>query len=142
MTFQTERTILRAYEPADADNLLDHWNSLEIQDLAFIDFAAPRTKRFIEKTAEEIQSNDGLFVMISDKSTGEFIGQFALSMPHRKNRIGDIGLSLVDAYRGKGYGKEILTWGIQHGFRNCGLHRIALGTVEHNAAARALYKSV
>ncbi|KZV61121.1 acyl-CoA N-acyltransferase [Peniophora sp. CONT] len=142
MTFQTERTILRAYEPADADKILEHWNSLEIQDLAFIDYAAPRTKKFIEKTAESVQSNDGLFIMITDKANGQFIGQFSLTMQQRKNRIGHVGLSFVEAYRGKGYGKEILTWVIQHGFKNCGLHRIALGTVEHNTAARALYKSV
>ncbi|KZV61122.1 acyl-CoA N-acyltransferase [Peniophora sp. CONT] len=118
MTFQTERTILRAYEPADADKILELWNSLEIQDLAFVDYAAPRTKN------------------------GEFIGEFSLTMPQRKNRIGDIGISLVEAYRGQGYGREILTWVIQHGFKNCGLHRIALGTVEHNTVARALYKSM
>ena len=49
MAFETERTILRAYEPSDAEKMLEHWNTLEIQDLAFIDYPAPRTKKFIEQ---------------------------------------------------------------------------------------------
>ncbi|VDC02402.1 unnamed protein product [Peniophora sp. CBMAI 1063] len=142
MTFETERTILRAYEPSDAEKIYEHWNSLEIQDLAFIDCAAPRTKKFVEKSAEHIQANDGIFIMVTNKDNGQFIGQFSFTMPSKKNRVGEIGISVVDAYRGKGYGKEILTWVVQHGFRDCGLHRITLGTVEHNTAALALYKSV
>ena len=142
MVFETERTVLRAYEASDVDKVYDLWNSLELQDLAFTDYAAPRTKKFVEKTAESIQSSDGLFIMVSDKATGEFIGEFNLNMPSKKNRVGNIGISVVEAYRGKGYGREILNWVIQHGFKNCGLHRITLGTVEHNTVARALYSSV
>ena len=142
MVFETQRTIFRAYESTDADMLLDLWNSLELQDMAFVDCPAPRTKKFIEQTADSIQSNNGIFIIVSDKATGEFIGEFNLSMPSRKNRAGDIGITVVEAYRGKGYGREILTWVVQHGFRDCSLHRITLGTVEHNTPAIALYKSM
>lgn len=57
-----------------------------------------------------------------------------------------LGLSLVEAFRGKGYGGEAinwaLDWALDWAFESAGLHRVELGAFSYNDAALQLYRKL
>ena len=73
-------------------------------------------------------------------TSGEPIGYIQLSKT--RNRSGQIGLSLLPAYQGKGYGRESINQVLDWGFRWADLHRISIGTVSFNERAVHLHKSI
>ena len=81
-------------------------------------------------------------MIAEDKESGQFLGQLSLAVIFPKTRIAEVGLTLVRESWGKGYGTELMTWAVQLGFEEWGLHRIQLSTSEENTRAIALYKQV
>jgi RimJ/RimL family protein N-acetyltransferase len=61
------------------------------------------------------------------------------SLRHHRNAY--IGITLAKQYRGKGYGKEALNWGMDWAFRHAGLHTLSLTTTSFNQVGINLYKS-
>lgn len=59
----------------------------------------------------------------------------------RHNRNAYIGITLIKGYRGKGYGREALDWGIDWAFRHAGLHSLSLTTISFNEVGARLYAS-
>ncbi|KAJ5164030.1 Acyl-CoA N-acyltransferase [Penicillium coprophilum] len=59
---------------------------------------------------------------------------------HHRNAM--IGISLVDGYRGKGYGGEAINWALDWGFQHAGLHRITIGGFSYNPNALKLYRKL
>ncbi|KAK5123957.1 hypothetical protein LTR85_002154 [Meristemomyces frigidus] len=58
-----------------------------------------------------------------------------------KNRIATLGLVIQDKqHRGKGYGKEVLLWGLEYAFMELGLHRMQLEVYSFNEPAIQLYR--
>jgi len=55
-------------------------------------------------------------------------------------RHGNIGIDILDGYRGQGYGTEAIKWITNWGFMYAGLHRIAIGCISYNEGARRLYE--
>lgn len=58
------------------------------------------------------------------------------------HRHSEIGVGIIAAYQGKGYGTEAIKWALKWGFRYAGLHRIEINAFEWNAGARKLYESI
>lgn len=58
------------------------------------------------------------------------------------HRNGQIGISMLEKYRGKGYGGEMINWILDWGFRRAGLHRIEIGGFSYNPNALKLYRSL
>lgn len=56
------------------------------------------------------------------------------------HRRSEIGINLVQQYRGQGYGTEVIKWVLRFGFRRCNLHRIEISGFEYNAGALKLYE--
>ncbi|KAK3196817.1 hypothetical protein K4F52_000161 [Lecanicillium sp. MT-2017a] len=61
------------------------------------------------------------------------------SLRHHRNAY--IGITLLKQYRGKGYGKEALNWGMDWAFRHAGLHTLSLTTTSFNEVGIRLYRS-
>ncbi|KAJ5513666.1 Acyl-CoA N-acyltransferase [Penicillium fimorum] len=59
---------------------------------------------------------------------------------HHRNAM--IGISLVDGYRGKGYGGEAINWALDWGFQHAALHRITIGGFSFNHNALKLYRKL
>ncbi|KAJ5189113.1 Acyl-CoA N-acyltransferase [Penicillium cf. griseofulvum] len=59
---------------------------------------------------------------------------------HHRNAM--IGISLIDGYRGKGYGGEAINWALDWGFQHAALHRIAIGGFSFNENALRLYRKL
>jgi RimJ/RimL family protein N-acetyltransferase len=59
---------------------------------------------------------------------------------HHRNAM--IGISLIDGYRGKGYGGEAINWALDWGFQHAALHRIVIGGFSYNDNALRLYRKL
>ncbi|TQV94786.1 GNAT family acetyltransferase [Cordyceps javanica] len=59
----------------------------------------------------------------------------------RHNRNAYIGITLARPYRGRGYGREALDWGVDWAFRHGNLHTLSLTTVSFNEVGQRLYES-
>jgi RimJ/RimL family protein N-acetyltransferase len=58
---------------------------------------------------------------------------------HRRT---DIGISILPAYQGRGYGREAIEWALDYAFRRAGLHRVRVRAFEWNAGALRLYEEI
>jgi RimJ/RimL family protein N-acetyltransferase len=83
------------------------------------------------------QPDTGSFVAVAD-DTGEVIGNLAIFLP--RYLVADLGMAVLEAWRGKGVGRALLDAGIQWA-RDHGAHKVALQLWPHNERARRLYES-
>lgn len=70
------------------------------------------------------------------------IGWGGISESLRHNRNAYIGITLARPFRGQGYGREALDWGVDWAFRHAGLHSLSLTTVGFNEVGQRLYEKV
>ena len=85
------------------------------------------------------------------------ITMFKAVLSHTMETVGHIQLMSIDynikacsmgrvliysKYRGKGFGKEMVTMAVQHAFEILGINEIMLGVFDFNKTARAVYKNV
>ncbi|KAF1969263.1 acyl-CoA N-acyltransferase [Bimuria novae-zelandiae CBS 107.79] len=74
---------------------------------------------------------------------GTPIGQIHLSSLRPRlihHRHTEIGLDILPAYQGKGYGSEAIRWALDYAFRRAGLHRVRIRAFEWNTGACRLYE--
>ncbi len=72
---------------------------------------------------------------------GDVLGRGLLWGIDRHNRLAHIGLALRPAYRGQGYGTEVVEVLCSYGFLVLGLHRLQIETLADNAAMIAAAKA-
>jgi len=157
--WETRRTILRQYAPADERAFLDLWCDPVVQRFSFVEYLdPPRTERFLRETIESMDQGSTFFVVVEDKERREVLGHVNLSFkPPPPNCESDggcggrddrdlpdasIGIALKARYRGRGFGTEVMHWLITYGFRELGLRRISLTVVEDNIPALRMYKKI
>ncbi|EPQ54542.1 acyl-CoA N-acyltransferase [Gloeophyllum trabeum ATCC 11539] len=142
--FETDRLVLRAFRESDWEPLLRIWNDPVAQRFLWNDWVVPRGDKFVKDVLKPGMEAATLYVVITLKENreGEFMGWCALAQGNAKNRDAMTEIGLLREYQGKGYGTETLEFIIGYAFRNFGLHRISLGVLEGNAAARAVYKKI
>lgn len=58
------------------------------------------------------------------------------------HRCGQLGISILAPFTGKGYGGEMINWVLDWSFRKANLHRVELGTWSVNHNAIKLYRSI
>ncbi|KAF2168981.1 hypothetical protein M409DRAFT_52959 [Zasmidium cellare ATCC 36951] len=54
----------------------------------------------------------------------------------------DIGINLLRAYQGQGYGTEAIQWSLRWGFKRANLHRMSIGAFAWNQGAIRLYEKL
>jgi RimJ/RimL family protein N-acetyltransferase len=141
--WQTDRTVLRPYTPADEKDFLGLWSDPVVQRLSFIEYLSPtRTEQFLQKTIQAISNGSLFFMVVEEKERREFIGQVSLNFKPPSNRDAAVGIALKDGYRGRGFGTELMLWLITHGFREFGLNRISLTVLQDNISALRMYKKM
>ncbi|KGO77563.1 Acyl-CoA N-acyltransferase [Penicillium italicum] len=59
---------------------------------------------------------------------------------HHRNAM--IGISLVDGFRGNGYGGEAINWALDWAFQHAGLHRVSICAFSFNHNALKLYRKL
>lgn len=140
--FETNRLVLRAFRPSDADMMLEFMNDVEVQANTTLDAVVPRTEKWKEENPHKWAEAPGLFVVVELKGTREMMGSLSLSTGVPKNRDATLGIALGRNFMGKGYGTEAMRWAVGYGFKELGLHRVQLTVNETNERALAAYRKV
>ncbi|KIK69565.1 hypothetical protein GYMLUDRAFT_33940 [Collybiopsis luxurians FD-317 M1] len=139
--FETTNLRLRAVRETDFPKLLDLWNDYRVQKTLSSGYVVPKGVKFEETL--RAWAADALFnVIIETKDTCEWVGQMNLFDHKQKDRQAMLGMSLLPEFWGRGYATEALRFFIDHTFRELGLHRVVLGVMASNIAARKVYKKV
>ncbi|KAF2439623.1 acyl-CoA N-acyltransferase, partial [Karstenula rhodostoma CBS 690.94] len=74
---------------------------------------------------------------------GTPIGQIHLNrssprMSHHRNT--EIGIDILPAYQGRGYGSEAIRWVLEYAFLRAGLHKVRIRAFGWNEGACRLYR--
>lgn len=56
------------------------------------------------------------------------------------HRFTEIGIDIMQAYQGKGYGSEAITWILNYAFETAGMHRVSVRHFAYNEGAGRLYE--
>jgi len=73
------------------------------------------------------------------RSDDTFVGVFRVDRFDPTNRNAYVGADVVSALRKQGFATEMFQYVLTYLFDQCGLHRVALATMETNLAALKLY---
>lgn len=138
-TLQTSRLALI---PVDGRNARELWSVLNAPDLRkFQDIPRVRAEEFerqVRARPKALRSGaTGRFEwLVRPRDSGGAIGWISLRVNDRTPRIGEVGYSLVQEARGRGYATEALRAVIDEGFLSAELDEVQACIVPENAASR------
>jgi RimJ/RimL family protein N-acetyltransferase len=97
--------------------------------------AGPASPFWVEPTAGEALRNAGVAVFsVVELATGELAGEALLWGIDQHNRSAHVGVSLRPAFRGRGFGTDVVRVLCRYGFAILGLHRLQIETLADNHA--------
>ncbi len=142
---ETERLLLRRYEPGDFDALLAIQSRADVNRWLYSEpRGAEEVRAILERKLGETalrDEGDTLAVACVRTDTRELIGGCMLHWTSREHRVGEIGFIFHPDHHGHGYATEAARPLLEFGFATVGLHRI-VGRLEARnlASARVLEK--
>lgn len=147
--FQSRRLTYRAVEGPEDDDFI---YSIKL-DTEAATRASPRLHRPPSKEAatglrEYLQKECLLGVLVCLTPTAPDLRPVPIGQMHltaatprlEHHRHSEIGIEIVKAYQGQGYGSEAIWWVLNWGFQVAGLHRIEIRALSWNEGAVRLYK--
>lgn len=142
LPIETERLLLRSFEPGDLDALAAMHGDPEL--VRWIpwgprsrDEAAQVLGRKIDCTTMD-EVGDGLGIAPVVKSTGELIGDFTLQYVSAEHSLAELGYLVSGSHQGRGYAREAATAILRLAFEDLGLHRVIARLESRNFASAAL----
>jgi RimJ/RimL family protein N-acetyltransferase len=138
---KTKNLTIRVLEHQDLEAArLMHNDNTTLLQLTDVDHISEeqQEKWFISFTS----SNKSKRFSVLENKTGEFVGLFRVDQIDWVNRSACIGLDIKADKRGLGYAKEAYAYFFDYYFNQCGLNRLYLATLETNAVALNLYRSL
>jgi RimJ/RimL family protein N-acetyltransferase len=139
----TERLVLRALRPDDAETMLAYradpdimryqsWEPQSLDDVhAFIAGLA---------TSEPYAPGTWRQLAITLRATGELIGDCGVHVPQHAPEQAEFGMSLASAFHGHGYAAEAIQALLRLAFDTLGKHRVFGSVDPRNAASVALMR--
>lgn len=86
---------------------------------------------------------DNFYPWIAFTDEDGVVGHFIMRYLHGDNKILRFGWVVVDnSIRGKGYGAQMLSKGLEYAFNILGVDKVTIGVFENNEIAHACYKKV
>lgn len=137
-----ERVKLTSIREADIDAIISWDDDIEFMHNLMSGPAYPRPEiAQREWWTERLKSKDQYHFAIRLSETDQIVGTFHIQDIEWTNQVGwfSIGIGGADT-RGKGYGTEALSLGLDFAFNSLNLHRLALGVFAFNEPAIRLYK--
>lgn len=138
-TIETERLILRRFEYADADAMLKNWAADEnIQSM----YAEPTystmeaVNGLLDKYISAYKNADCYRWAITDKASGECIGQIAYFLVDSKNNFAEIEYCIGADFQRKGFATEATMAVIAYGFEQIKLHKVQISVKSVNLPSK------
>lgn len=143
MTLSNDFIELRAPEPADLDLLYILENEQARSECAFTTAPASRNQiwKYIECYNSDIFSTRELRLVITAKTDGKAVGVIDLSDYEPRDRRAFVGISILEPFRGIGYGHDALSLLCEYAAETLGMHQLAAQIAVDNTASRRLFES-
>lgn len=137
----TGDVVLRAAQDGDEDVLFRALTELESWEQRSSSLPRPVTREeFRARQSERAADDSGAEFVI--EAAGRPVGRCVLFGVDPLARHAEVGISLVDESRGQGFGTAAMRRLVEFGFERWNLHRLHLGVIASNEAARASYRKV
>ncbi len=92
--------------------------------------------------ALEADSISSFTFVVTDKSSGQFIGLLGMNLKRDVYRAAELWYKIMPEQWGKGYATETLSWMLTFGFESLDLHRIAAGcSIQNVGSYRVMEKA-
>lgn len=146
--FRSARLIYRAVEPSDDE---DFFLNLQQDPISWVKSNATLARPQGKKDAKEFikvieESLFGVVICLpapAESAKPTPIGAIFLKKNNEgmmHHRFSEIGIDIVKAYQGQGYGSESINWILDWAFETAGLHRVAIRCMSYNEGAKRLYE--
>lgn len=145
--FRSERLLYRAVSTEDDLPLFEAINNDKIgyQNSNASNIRLPTkddAKDFMKGVSEDLL---GAVIVVAAPSGGmpTPIGQVHLKAPGKyqgHHRNSEVGIDILPAHQGKGYGSEAIRWALEYAFQRAGLHRVGIKAFGWNDGAIRLYE--
>ncbi len=130
--------VLRPIGPQDVDHLMDNLADPEL--LRLTGTHTVFTRRQIEEyCATRADRTDRLDLAVLDRSSGEYLGDLAITELDPDNRSCGFRIALRTSATGRGYGTDATRVIVDHVF-SLGVHRVQLEVYAFNPRARRAYE--
>ena len=136
---ETDRLILRRFQYTDDEAMLKYWIADEkIQSLYSepIYTTKEAVKELLDKYIGSYEKNDYYRWAITEKNTGECIGQIAYFLVDSKNHFAEIEYCIGSEFQCRGYATEATKAVIAYGFDKMNLHKVQICTKTINAPSK------
>jgi len=142
-----KRVRLRSFELSDLDEVMRHWNDLELRNLVGSADRGPVCRNdeeeWIRSTWKQRQERKGFTFAIETIADGKLMGGAGLFNIDWTSRSAMFGISIYDPEKwGKGYGQESTSLVLDFAFRTLNLNRVELDTFDFNKRAQKCYLKV
>lgn len=138
-TITTERLILRRFEYTDDDAMLKYWVADEkVQSLYSEPVYSTKeaVKELLDKYIGSYEKNNYYRWAVTEKESGECIGQIAYFLVDSKNHFAEIEYCIGSAFQCRGYATEATKAVIAYGFDKIGLHKVQICTKTINIPSK------
>lgn len=142
-----KRVRLRSFELSDLDEIMRHWNNMELRKLVGSADRGPVCRNdeeeWVRSTWKLRQERKAFTFAIETIADGKLIGGIGLFNFDWTSRSAMMGISIYDPKnRGKGYGQESTSLVLDFAFRILNLNRVELDTFDFNKQAQKCYLNV
>ncbi len=137
----TERLVIRIMELEDTEEArLLHNDDTTLNRLTDVAHVSQESQMAWFKSISTSRTSRRYVARL--KTDNAFVGVFRVDRIDPWNRNAFIGADIVAGLRGQGYATEMFHYFFKYLFDQCGLHRLALVTLENNVPAINLYKKL
>jgi RimJ/RimL family protein N-acetyltransferase len=142
-----KRLRLRSFELSDLDEIIKHWNNMELRNLVGSADRGPVSitdeEEWIKQTWKQRQEKTGFTFAVETISDKKLIGGTSLFNFNWLSRSAVFGISIYDPKNwGKAYGQEPTNLVLDFAFNNLNLNRVELYAFDFNKRAQKCYKNV
>ncbi len=142
-----KRVRLRSFELSDLDEIMKHWNNMELRNLLGSADRGPASRNdeeeFIRRTWKERQERRAFTFAIETIVDNKLIGGTGIFDIDWTSRSAVTGISIYNPeHWGKGYGQESMNLILGFAFLNLNLNRVELDTFDFNKRAQKCYLKV
>lgn len=136
---ESERLLLRNFEPTDWEDMLEISQQYEQTDMAQYDQEYPQTSEGMKEVVEILGSGDE-FAAVVLRDQPKVIGliQFQRKKKYIDEVVHGLGVVFNSDFQGKGYAFESCKTALDYLFEELGIDRCVAGTAVANAKSRKL----